>query len=46
MLFTEEKIKALLSDFQNIRVWEESVKLNEGMYHQGMAWVIRAIAEK
>lgn len=46
MLFTEEKIKTLLSDFQNIRVWEESVKLNEGMYHQGMAWVIRAIAEK
>ena len=46
MLFTEEKIKTLLTDFQNIRVWEESVKLNEGMYHQGMAWVIRAIAEK
>jgi len=46
MLFTVPRIKALLSDFQNLRVWEECVELNEGMYHQGMAWVIRAIAEK
>jgi hypothetical protein len=35
MLFTEAKIKSLLSGFQNIRVWEECVELNEGMYHQG-----------
>jgi len=46
MLFTEAKIKSLLSDFQNTKVWEECVQLNEGQYHQGTAWVIRAIAEK
>ena len=46
MLFTEAKIKSLLSGFQNIKVWEECVQLNEGQYHQGTAWVIRAIAEK
>ena len=46
MLFREAKIKSLLSGFQNIKDWEECVQLNEGMYHQGMAWVIRAIAEK
>jgi hypothetical protein len=45
-LFTEAKIKTLLSGFQNIKVWEECVQLNEGQYHQGTAWVIRAIAEK
>ncbi len=46
MLFSTEKITHLLKDLKNLRVWEEQVVLNEGKYHQGNAWVIRAIAEK
>jgi len=46
MLFSTEKITHLLKGLKNLRVWEEQVVLNEGKYHQGNAWVIRAIAEK
>ena len=46
MLFNEIKIKSLFSSFQNIRVWEQFIELNEGLYHRGTACVIRAIAEK
>ena len=46
MLFSTEKIAHLFQGLKNLRVWEEQVVLNEGKYHQGNAWVIRAIAEK
>lgn len=46
MLFTETKISKLLKGFSKIEVWEEHIVLNEGKYHQGEAWVVRAIAEK
>ena len=42
MCFTVEGVSDLLKDLQSVEVWEEKVVLNEGKYHQGEAWVIRA----
>jgi len=42
MCFTIEGVSDLLKDLQSVEIWEEKVVLNEGQYHQGEAWVIRA----
>lgn len=42
MCFTIEGVFDLFKDLQSIEVWEEKVVLDEGVFHQGEAWVIRA----
>lgn len=42
MCFTIKEVKSLFSDFNNVEVWEEKITLNEGLYHDGEGWVIRA----
>lgn len=42
MLFSAESILDLLDDCSKLEVWEEETILNEGPYHQGSAYVIRA----
>lgn len=46
MCFTTQEVQVLFSDFKAVKVWEERVKLTEGEYHNGEAWVIRAIGTK
>jgi hypothetical protein len=42
MCFTVERVFDLFKDLQSVEVWEEKVVLDEGKFHQGEAWVIRA----
>lgn len=42
MCFTVERVFDLFKDLQSVEVWEEKVVLDEGRFHQGEAWVIRA----
>ena len=42
MCFTVKEVKEIFSDFREIEVWEEKILLNEGLYHDGDAWVVRA----
>ena len=46
MCFTKDSVKALFSDWGLLEVWEEKITLNEGLYHDGEAWVIRARGTK
>lgn len=46
MLFTEEMVRDLFKDFSSVEVWEEEVVLNEGLYHNGPAVLIRARCRK
>lgn len=46
MCFTVNQVKALFGDFTHVEVWEEKVNLQEGLYHSGESWVIRARATK
>tara|TARA_Y100000385_G_C13100888_1_gene644465 strand:- start:3877 stop:4488 length:612 start_codon:yes stop_codon:yes gene_type:complete len=46
MCFTVNQVKSLLDDFKHAEVWEEKVKLQEGLYHSGESYVIRARAIK
>ncbi|CAI8444675.1 MAG: Uncharacterised protein [Cryomorphaceae bacterium] len=46
MCFTVEAVQQLFSDFGQLEVWEEKITLNEGLYHNGEAWVIRARGTK
>ncbi len=42
MCFTVDEVKSMFSSFKEVEVWEEKITLNEGLYHDGEAWVIRA----
>ena len=42
MCFTVEEVKSMFGSFKEVEVWEEKITLNEGLYHDGEAWVIRA----
>ena len=46
MCFTVDCVKQLFADFGKLEVWEETVQLDEGLYHQGEAVVIRARGTK
>jgi len=46
MLFTKEEIKNLFKDFEIIELKEIEVELNEGLFHKGVASVIRFIGKK
>ena len=46
MCFSTQEVQGLFSDFKAVKVWEEKIKLQEGEYHNGEAWVIRAIGTK
>lgn len=46
MCFTVDRVKQLFADFGKLEVWEETVQLDEGLYHQGEAVVIRARGTK
>lgn len=46
MLFTVQGVRDLFKGFTDIDVWEEKVVLDEGLYHSGEAWVIRARGRK
>jgi len=46
MCFTVESVKQIFSDFGKLEVWEEKIILDEGLYHNGEAWVIRARGTK
>jgi cyclopropane fatty-acyl-phospholipid synthase-like methyltransferase len=46
MLFSKEIIHTDFSDFQRLDVEEKEIVLDEGIYHQGKAHIIRAIGKK
>ncbi|MDG1766494.1 MAG: class I SAM-dependent methyltransferase [Flavobacteriales bacterium] len=46
MLFSTESIKAEFPNFETIELEEAQVELNEGLYHQGKAKVIRFVGKK
>lgn len=46
MLFTEELVRNLFEDFSSVEVWEEEVELQEGLFHNGPAVLIRARCRK
>ena len=46
MLFSEESIRADFPNFEILELEEALVELNEGLYHQGTAKVIRFVGKK
>ncbi|MFD2551646.1 class I SAM-dependent methyltransferase [Bizionia sediminis] len=46
MLFTTEEMAQLFSDFDIIQLEEQEVTLQEGLYHNGQARVIRFVGKK
>jgi hypothetical protein len=46
MCFTVSQVKALFENFNHVEVWEEKINLEEGLYHSGESWVIRAKGTK
>ena len=46
MLFSEESIRADFPNFEILELEEAQVELNEGLYHQGTAKVIRFVGKK
>jgi SAM-dependent methyltransferase len=46
MLFTEEKLRADFQDLSTISMVDLETNLDEGLFHQGLAHVIRMVAQK
>jgi SAM-dependent methyltransferase len=46
MLYTREKLLHEFRDFTFLELLEGTVVLNEGVRHQGEAWVVRALAQR
>ena len=46
MLFSVEEVQAIFSDFTPLLLEEVTVDLNEGIYHQGRASVVRFVGRK
>jgi SAM-dependent methyltransferase len=46
LLVNADELKQLLGDFTSVKVWEETLSLNEGAYHKGKAEVTRCICRK
>ncbi len=46
MLFSSDELRKDFSLIKNARIWEEEVMLNEGVYHQGLASVVRFVGKK
>ena len=46
MCFSTQEVQGIFSDFKTVKVWEEKITLQEGEYHNGEAWVIRATGTK
>jgi SAM-dependent methyltransferase len=42
MLFSRDEMKEDFAGLKRLRIWEREVLLNEGLYHQGLAAIIRA----
>jgi hypothetical protein len=46
MLFSEEELKADFNQFEFLEFYEGELKLQEGLYHNGIGYVIRFVARK
>jgi len=46
MLYSREELASDLTDFNILNLTEEEVLLDNGSFHQDLAWVIRVVAEK